>query len=348
MFLHLYYAFPNPLKLPCLEPATKRWSNPTQQHYYTLFYSLSIPSSALAQTDCVQGVDLREISSSLSSAINSLGEALEHISSSASLQYSLSGLSYFQRVYVAFAGHSDLCLSLLRNCADYGEKVFIWCFPSISSPTSSQVDIPHVTGLPERATGLCPELTGASAKSSKTLEGMGGVGPPLRGLGTHPAYRLSIGKGTPQTHLSSPEPTLQSFMVSRASYKDAPKLDIVIAPPACELQGLQSTVGLGNGSGVSLSAASQSSGREYRTSESMEDTQRVFDQDTLPRRPRECFFHLTWLALRGKVFVSSKQSSILSGPDGRLLQVLLSIYAIVSLAFGLFHVFGTTRPPGIS
>ena len=37
----------------------------------------------------------------------------------------------------------------------------------------------------------------------------------------------------------------------------------------------------------------------------------------------------------------------LSKPYVRLLQVLLSIYTIVSLAFGLFHVFGTTRPPGV-
>ena len=311
-FLHQYYALPSPLKLPWLEPVTKRWSNPTQQHYCILFYSISVPSSALAQTDRVQEVELGAIALSLSSAIGSLGEALERISSSVSLQYSVSGLSYFQRVYVAFAGHSDLCLSFLQHCADYGEKVFAWCFPSTPSPTSSQVDIPHVTGLPEQATGLRPELTGSSAKSSKTLEGMGNVGLPLRGLGTHPAHRLSTGTGTPPTH-ASPEPTLQGFMVSHASYRDAPKPDIVTAPSACEPQGLYSTACLGNGSGVSLPAASQSSGRVYRTPESIEDRQRVFDQDILPRRPRECFFHLTWLALRGKVFVSSKRSSILSG-----------------------------------
>ncbi|KAH9984096.1 hypothetical protein BJV77DRAFT_217753 [Russula vinacea] len=162
----------------------------------------------------------------------------------------------------------------------------------------------------------------------KDPRGMGGVGPPLRGFGTHPAHRLSTGTGTPPTHHASPEPTLQNFIVSRASYRDAPRPDIVIAPPACEPQGLQSTVVLGNGYGVSLPTVSQSSGRVYRTPESIEDRQRIFDQGILPRRPRECFFHLTWLALRGKVFV------------------LLSIYTIVSLAFGLFHVFGTTRPPG--
>ena len=251
------------------------------------------------------------MASSLSSVIGSLGEALERMSSSASLQYSLSGLSFFQRVYVAFAGHSDLCLSFLQHCAEYGEKVFAWCFPSTPSPTSSQADI-HVTGLPERATGLRPESTGASAKISKT-QGMGGIGPPLRGLGTHLAHRLSTGTGTPPTHHASSEPTLQNFIVSRASYRDAPRPDIVIAPPACEPQGLQSTVGIGNGFGVSLPTASQSSGRVYRTPESIEDRQRIFDQGILPRRPRECFFHLTWLALRGKVFVSSKRSSILSG-----------------------------------
>jgi hypothetical protein len=143
-----------PIKIPCSESATWRCSTPAKQHYYILFYSLSIPPSTLAPLmfDHVQGADLGAIAASLSSSIGFLGEALERMSSSASLQYSLSGLSYFQRVYVAFAGNSHLCLSLLRHCADYGEKVFSWCSPSIASPTSSRVGAPH--DLLEQTTGL--------------------------------------------------------------------------------------------------------------------------------------------------------------------------------------------------
>jgi hypothetical protein len=223
------------------------------------------------------------------------------MSSSASLHYSQFGRSYFQRVYVAFAGNSDLCLSVLRHCADYGEKVFTWCFPSITSPTTSQVGFPHVTGLRERATGLRPEVTGVSAKRLKTLEGVGSVG------------SLLHGPGTPSTHHVSPQPTLQSFTVSRASYKDPPKPDIVITPFVYGPQGLHNAVGLGSGSCVSLPAAFQSSGRVYRTSGTIEEGQRSFGQDITLRRPRESFLHLTWLALRDKVLVSSMRSSTLFG-----------------------------------
>jgi hypothetical protein len=111
----------------------------------------------------VQGVDLGAISSSLSSTSGSFGEALERISSSASLRYSPLSLPSFQRVYVAFAAHSDVCLSFLRHCADYGEKVFTWCLSSNASPISSRVGAPD--HLRERTARLLSEAPGISTES---------------------------------------------------------------------------------------------------------------------------------------------------------------------------------------
>ena len=275
---------------------------------HPLLQFVHVPSVLAAiYTDRIQGVDLGAIALSLSSTIGSLGDALECMSSTASLQYSQSGQSYFQRVYVAFAGNRDLCLSLLRSCADYGEKVLSWCFPLIASPTSSQVGVPHVTGLRKRATGLPSEETGSSAKSLETLEGIGCVGALLHGSGNHPTHGPSIGTGLPPKRHASPDPT-RSFTVtvSHAMDKDPPKLDIMAPSPhaACEPEGLQSTVSLGDSSGVGLPDAFQSSEGEYRTS--FEDRGRNFGQDIFLRRSRECFLHLTWPALKDKALVSSK------------------------------------------
>jgi hypothetical protein len=212
------------------------------------------------------GVYLGEIAFSLSSTIDSLGEALERISSSASLQYSeLRGRSDFERVYIAFAGNSDMCLSFLCKCADYGEKAFAWCFPSIASPASTRVGTPYDVG--ERSMGLRSEVT----------EGMGGVGALLRGLATHHTHGLSSGAGTPPTRHASPDSTLRSFTMSRAD-KDLPKLDFAIKSPAGEPQGLLSTVGREGG-------------------------QRILGEDILPKRPSERFLHLTWWPLEDKVLV---------------------------------------------
>jgi hypothetical protein len=142
-------------------------------------------------------------------------------------------------------------------------------------------------------------------KSLETLEGLGGVGALLRGLGTHPTHGLSTETGTPSIHRASPDPTLQGFMVSHAT-EDHPKPGIMVTSPAGEPQGLQSTATLGGGSGVSLPTAVQSSEGVYTTS--IEDRQRVFGQNILPRRPIKSLLQLMWLALKDKVLVSSKCS----------------------------------------
>jgi hypothetical protein len=256
------------------------------------------------QVDRVQGVDvdLGEIASSLSPTMDSLRVALERIFSSASFQYSQLDQASFQRVYVAFEGNSDLCLDILRHCADYGEKVSA---PPIGPPTSSHVDAPHV--LRGRMTEHRSEVTAVSLETSEG--GMGGVGARPR---CHPTHGLSTGTGTPPTHHVSPDSTFQSVTVSRATDKDRSKPDIMITPLAgSEPQGLQSTVGLGGGSGVSLPAAFQSSEEVYGTS--IEDRERTFGQNIPPRRPSEGLLRSIWLVFKDAVLVSSQRSSTYSG-----------------------------------
>ena len=118
----------------------------------------------------MQGVDLGAIASSLSSTSGSFEDALERISSSASLRYSPLSRSSFQRAYVAFAANSDLCLSFLRNCADYGEKVFTWCLFFNTSPASSRVGAPH--DLQVRTARLLSKATGISTENVASVEGL--------------------------------------------------------------------------------------------------------------------------------------------------------------------------------
>jgi hypothetical protein len=118
----------------------------------------------------VQGVDLGAIASSLSSTSGSFGEALERMSSSASLRYSPLSRSSFQRAYVAFAANSDLCLSFLRHCADYGEKMFTWCLSFNASPISSPVGAPH--NLRGRTARLLSKATDIYTENVASVKGL--------------------------------------------------------------------------------------------------------------------------------------------------------------------------------
>jgi hypothetical protein len=89
---------------------------------------------------------------------------------SASLRYSPLSQSSFQRAYVAFAANSDLCLSFLQHCADYGEKMFTWCLSSNASPISSRAGMPH--DLRERTARLLSEATGISTENVASVEGL--------------------------------------------------------------------------------------------------------------------------------------------------------------------------------
>ena len=243
-------------------------------------------------------VDLGGIASSLSPTMDFLRAALEGVFSSASFQYSQLDQASFQRVYLAFEGNSDLCLDILRHCADYG-KMF-----SIGSATSS-AGAPY--DLRRRTTEHRSEVAAASIE---TPEGIGDVGAQLRGLGTHPTHVQSAETRAPPTRHVSPDSTLQSSAVSHAMDKDRSKPDIMITPPAGgQPQGLQSPVS--RGSGVSLPAAVQLSEEVYRIS--IEDREQVFDQNTPSRRPSEGLLRSMWLAFKASISISSKRSSTYSG-----------------------------------
>ena len=80
--------------------------------------------------------------------------------------HSESGRSSIQGVYVAFAANSDLCLSFLKHCSDYGDKVLALSLPSIASLTSPRMDAPYK--LRERTMRLRSVMTGVSAENTLT------------------------------------------------------------------------------------------------------------------------------------------------------------------------------------
>ena len=102
--------------------------------------------------------------------MGSLASALDRLPLSDSVKYSRSGLSSIRQVYVAFAANSDLCLSFLRRCANYREKVIGWHLPSTDLPTLSCVDAPH--DLRERTMRFLAEMTGISADNVASIQGL--------------------------------------------------------------------------------------------------------------------------------------------------------------------------------
>jgi Ca2+-transporting ATPase len=138
-------------------------------------------------------------------------------------------------------------------------------------------------------------------KSLETLEGMGGVDELLRGLGSHHTHGLTTKIGMPQSQHVSPVLIPQNPKHVHTVDKDPPKPNIMITSPAGEPQGLQSSTSLAGSSGVDLPSALQSSEDVYRTS--IEDRQRVFGQNVLPRRETKTLLQLMWLALKDKVLV---------------------------------------------
>jgi len=157
----------------------ERWNSFRSSLKQTIEFWKSRPPSDDTQplpcnnTSPSTGVDLGAIASSLSSTSGSFGEALERISSSASflasLRYSSLSQPSFRQAYVAFAANSDLCLSFLQHCADYGEKVFTWCLSFNASAISSRVGPPH--DLRERTARLLSEATGISTENVASVKG---------------------------------------------------------------------------------------------------------------------------------------------------------------------------------
>ena len=103
--------------------------------------------------------------------MGSLTSALDRLLASNSIKYSHSGLSSIQPVYVAFTANSDMCHSLLRHCADYGE-VFAWCSPIAphTSSRGSRVDAPD--NLRERTMRLLSEMTDDSVENAASVQGL--------------------------------------------------------------------------------------------------------------------------------------------------------------------------------
>ena len=99
-----------------------------------------------------------------------LASALDRLPLSDSVKYSRSGQSPIRQVYVAFAANSDLCVSFLRRCADYGEKVVGWHLPSTDLPTLSCVNTPH--DLRERTIRFLAEMMGISVDNVASIQGL--------------------------------------------------------------------------------------------------------------------------------------------------------------------------------
>ena len=99
-----------------------------------------------------------------------LTSALDRLTLSNSLKYSQSGRSLIERVYVAFAANSDVCLTFIRQCADYGEKVFSLCLDSIASPTSSRAGVSD--DLRERTMRLQSETTSVFVENVASVQGL--------------------------------------------------------------------------------------------------------------------------------------------------------------------------------
>ena len=96
--------------------------------------------------------------------MSSVTSALERLPSTTSLKYLSSCQSSIQRVYLALRGNRDLCLSFLRRCADYGEKV-IGCRLSFTAlPTPFRVMASH--DLRERTIRLLSEATDVSVENA--------------------------------------------------------------------------------------------------------------------------------------------------------------------------------------
>jgi hypothetical protein len=101
--------------------------------------------------------------------MGSLTSALDCLLSSYSLECLLSYQPSIQRVYVAFEANSDLCLSFLRRCVDYEEKVIGCRFPSIPLPAPFRAMASY--DLRDRTVRFQSEMTGISAENVASVQG---------------------------------------------------------------------------------------------------------------------------------------------------------------------------------
>lgn len=153
----------------------ERWTNTRTNLKQTIeFWKNELPSSngqSLHHDRACSSeeADIWVIASSLSSTMGSLTLALERLLSSYSLKCLPSCQSFIQRVYVAFAANSDLCLSFLQRCVDYGEKVIGCRLPSV--PLCTPFRVMASDDRWERTVRLQSEMTGISAENAASAQG---------------------------------------------------------------------------------------------------------------------------------------------------------------------------------
>jgi len=113
--------------------------------------------------------DIGAIASSLSCAMSSVTSALERLPSTNSLKHRSPCLPSIQRVYLTLRGNRDACLSFLRCCADYGEKVIGCRLSSTALPTPFRVRASY--DLRERTVRFQSEMTGIPAENAANIKG---------------------------------------------------------------------------------------------------------------------------------------------------------------------------------
>jgi hypothetical protein len=102
--------------------------------------------------------------------MSSVTSALERLPSTNSLKDLSSCRSSIQRVYLPLQGNRDLCLSFLRCCADYGEKVVDCRLSSTALPALFRVMASH--DLREQTMRLLSETTDVSVENTASVQGL--------------------------------------------------------------------------------------------------------------------------------------------------------------------------------
>jgi Ca2+-transporting ATPase len=138
-------------------------------------------------------------------------------------------------------------------------------------------------------------------KSLENLESLGGLEGLLHGLGSHPLRGL-ITKLTPPTE--SPDPATVHAVTPFGIEMSSPEPNIMNTSPTGVPEGLKSTASLGGGSSMGRSSSLKFSAGAYEAT--LEDRERIYGQNILPRRPSKSLLRLMWLALQDKVIVSPR------------------------------------------
>ncbi|KAH9961539.1 hypothetical protein BC827DRAFT_1267541 [Russula dissimulans] len=128
--------------------------------------------TSLEQTvESWKGVDLGTIASLLSPSLGKLEETLQRVRESASVTFSLMSLGPVLQAKLGLTQNSELCLSFLRRCVDFGEIVAGLSGASITYPAFSRLRASN--DLQERVMNLMaePEVVDLSAENDGRSQG---------------------------------------------------------------------------------------------------------------------------------------------------------------------------------